>query len=63
MPLPRCAAANLAGVPVASVGEAYDLTYPVEQLGEGADALDKLAKAGRWAPAEAGSAVRAQACA
>lgn len=40
-------AAVLAGVPVAAVGAPYDLTYPVEQLGEGADALDKLAKAGR----------------
>ena len=40
-------AANLGGVPVAAVGEAYDLTYPVEQLGEGADTLDKLVKAGR----------------
>ncbi|KAL4444867.1 hypothetical protein ABPG77_003917 [Micractinium sp. CCAP 211/92] len=40
----RLRAANLAGVPVAAVGEEYDLTYPVEQLGAGADALDKLAK-------------------
>ena len=37
-------AANLAGVPVAVVGKAYDLTYPTEHLGEGADALDKLLK-------------------
>lgn len=44
----RLRAANLAGVPVAAVGEEYDLTYPVEQLGAGADALDKLAK-NRWA--------------
>lgn len=40
----RIRAANLAGVPVAAVGKQYDLTYPVEQLGEGADALDKLLK-------------------
>lgn len=44
----RLRAANLAGVPVAAVGEQYDLTYPVEQLGAGADVLDKLAKNG-WA--------------
>lgn len=43
-PNPTSAAANLAGVPVAAVGKQYDLTYPVEQLGEGADALDKLLK-------------------
>ncbi|KAI3438458.1 hypothetical protein D9Q98_000887 [Chlorella vulgaris] len=42
----RLRAANLSGVPVAAVGEAYDLTYPVEQLGEGADTLDKLLKNG-----------------
>ena len=38
------AAANLLGVPVAAVGQPYDLTYPAEQLGEGADALDALLK-------------------
>ena len=38
------AAANLSGVPVAAVGQPYDLTYPAEQLGEGADALDALLK-------------------
>ena len=43
----RLRAANLAGVPVAYVGAPADLTYPVEVLGEGADALDKLTKAGR----------------
>lgn len=31
-------------MPVAAVGKQYDLTYPVEHLGEGADALDKLLK-------------------
>lgn len=41
------AAATLGGVPVAAVGAPADLTYPVEQLGQGADALDKLVKAGR----------------
>ncbi|KAL4425968.1 hypothetical protein ABPG75_009984 [Micractinium tetrahymenae] len=40
----RIRAANLAGVPVAAVGEQYDLTYPVEHLGANGDALDKLAK-------------------
>lgn len=49
-------AATLGGVPVAAVGAPYDLTYPVEQLGEGADALDKLVKAGRWGGAAAGLA-------
>lgn len=44
----RIRAANLSGVPVAVVGEPIDLTYPHENLGQGADALDKLLK-GDWA--------------
>eukprot|EP00887_Chlorella_sp_A99_P004651 scaffold4.g4651.t1 len=44
----RIRAANLAGVPVAAIGEQVDLTYPHENLGQGADALDKLLK-GDWA--------------
>lgn len=45
---PTPCAANLAGTPVGVVGQQYDLTYPTEHLGDGADALDKLVKgAGR----------------
>lgn len=46
----RLRAAAVSGTPVALVGEEIDLTYPYEHLGEGADALDALAKPGsEWA--------------
>ena len=40
----RVRGAAVAGVPVAVVGEAIDLTYPYDHLGEGVDALEALSK-------------------
>ena len=39
----------LEGASVAVVGPQADLTYPYEHLGEGADALAKLSKGGKFA--------------